>query len=173
MYPGQLLDIRGLDNIPWWPLATGWWILGGLIILAVLGLVLVTRYLILYPPGSWRWEARRALVRLKRQQSQLTPKEQAARLSELLRRISIAQFGRPRIASLTGDEWLQCLQRLDTSGFSWPEHGRILLTLPYAPDSGKGDEDAIDDLIQAALLMIRHTGSGLLRRWRREDNRGV
>jgi hypothetical protein len=24
-FPGTLRDIHGLDGVPWWPLAPGWW----------------------------------------------------------------------------------------------------------------------------------------------------
>ncbi|MGB0719658.1 MAG: DUF4381 domain-containing protein, partial [Bdellovibrionales bacterium] len=36
----RLRDIRGLEDVSWWPLAPGWWILLGLVLAIVLGLVL-------------------------------------------------------------------------------------------------------------------------------------
>ncbi len=161
MYPGQLIDIRGLDAIPWWPPAPGWWLATLFLIAAIIGLILLGRYLILYPPGSWRWEARRALVQLKRQQGKLSHKEVAARLSELLRRISIARLGRPAVAGLTGSEWLQCLERLDPRGYPWIDRGKPLLTLPYAPENGEAHLNTLEELIQAAMQMVRYSHPGL------------
>ena len=52
MEPGTIVlrDIHGLDTIPWWPLATGWWY-----VIAVAGLLLlgvVIRYWMIYT-GVW------------------------------------------------------------------------------------------------------------------------
>ena len=50
----RLRDIQGLDEISWWPLATGWWLLALLAIVLLFALVLVVRNLRRYPAGSWR-----------------------------------------------------------------------------------------------------------------------
>lgn len=94
--PGQLRDIRGLDAVSWWPPAPGWWIGALLLLLTLIGLFLLIRHFIRYPPGSWRWEARVALRELWQQRNRQSQKESAARLSELLRRIAIARFGREK-----------------------------------------------------------------------------
>jgi hypothetical protein len=152
----QLRDIRGLDTISWWPLAPGWWISTLMLLVTAVGLFLLIRHLIRYPPGSWRWEARIALRDLWRQRNQLTQKETAARLSELLRRIAIARFGREKTARISGTEWLAWLQQTDPNGFDWSGRGGILLNLPYAPDNLQGNSGELDDLILAALKLAAH-----------------
>ena len=165
---GQLRDIHGLDSIPWWPPAAGWWIGAALAILLVLLLIMLIRHLTRYPPGSWKQEARRALRQLQRQRGTLTPKESASRLSELLRRIAIARFGRERVARLSGEEWLEWLEQQDPNGFDWSRRGRILLQLPYAPDDWTPDEQTLDQLIDAALRLVRGSREDAQRRprWR-------
>ena len=167
----QLRDIHGLDSIPWWPPAAGWWIGAALLVLLALLLTLLVRHLTRYPPGSWKQEARYALRQLRRQRHTLTPKESASRLSELLRRIAIARFGRQRSARLSGREWLEWLGRQDPNGFDWPQRGGILLQLPYAPDDWTPDEQALDQLTDAALQMVRGSQEDYQRRhgwrWRR------
>jgi len=154
--PDQLRDIRGLDPISWWPLAPGWWISALMVLLTAVGLFLLIRHLFRYPPGSWRWEARTALRDLWRKRNQQSQKETAARLSELLRRIAIARFGREKTARISGAEWLVWLQRTDPTGFDWSGRGGILLNLPYAPENLQGKPGELDDLILAALKLVAH-----------------
>jgi len=165
---GQLRDIHGLDAIPWWPLAPGWW-LAAAAMLALLLLAWQMWQLIRYPPGSWQREARRALRRLLQQQQQVGVKQTASELSELLRRVEIARFGRQRTASLSGKQWLEWLQQSDRSGFDWSHQGRILLTLPYAPDDQANGDEQVRGLIRAALQLVSSSREDVqrTRRWGR------
>ncbi|MCP3869583.1 MAG: DUF4381 domain-containing protein [Gammaproteobacteria bacterium] len=151
---GQLRAIHGLDPISWWPPASGWWISGALIFLGIFLLIALIRHLIKYPPGSWHREAREAILELRKQSRQLTPKETAGRLSVLLRRIAMARFGRHGMASLSGQEWLEWLDRSDPNHFDWSGRGRLLLSLPYAPDDQSIDPRDIEVLITATQRLI-------------------
>ena len=121
MEPGTLVlrDIHGLDAIPWWPLAPGWWYLLGLIGLLLL-LVLLREWMIYSGIWlGWRADARRQLRALKKALRTEDPRVLAGRLSELLRRIAMARSGRREAAGLTGDDWLQWLNANDSSRFDW------------------------------------------------------
>ncbi len=148
----QLRDISGLDAIPWWPLASGWWLLAIVLLLALYLLFSLLRSLLHYPAGSWHRDAWRQLRRLKQQSSRLPAGQVAGELSELIRRIAVARFGREEAAALTGEDWLAWLKAHDPAGFDWSTQGSLLLTLPYAP---AGEESASIDqlrpLISAAL----------------------
>lgn len=163
--PGQLRDIRGLDAVSWWPPAPGWWIGALLLLLTLIGLFLLIRHFIRYPPGSWRWEARVALRELWQQRNRQSQKESAARLSELLRRIAIARFGREKTASISGSEWLTWLAQSDPNGFDWSGRGGILLNLPYAPDNRQTNSDELDELILAAMRLAAHNREDFSRWW--------
>ena len=167
MMSDQLRDIHGLDPVSWWPIAPGWWIGALLILLTTIGLILLIRHLIRFPPGSWRREARSALHDLWRQRNQLSQKESAARLSELLRRIAIARFGREKTASISGMEWLAWLEQSDPNGFDWTGRGRLLLNLPYAPDNRQAEPGELDELINAALELTAHSREGVVFRWKK------
>jgi hypothetical protein len=169
MMSGQLRDIHGLDPISWWPLAPGWWISVLFVLVIIFALFLLVRYLIRYPPGSWRREARIALRDLWQQRRQLSQKETAARLSVLLRRIAIARFGRERTAGISGPEWLIWLQRTDPNDFDWATRGQILLNLPYAPDNWQAKPGELDALINAALELTAHSREGLGHWWRKRS----
>lgn len=129
----QLRDIRGLDAVPWWPPGPGWWLLALLCVALAITLFYVLRHLRRYPLGSWQRSAWRELHRLRQQAESMPPAQLASALSELMRRIAIARVGRAQAAALTGERWLAWLQEHDPAGFAWSEHGKPLLTLPYAP----------------------------------------
>lgn len=148
----QLRDIKGLDVIPAWPPAMGWWLLAALIIVLVVLLILLIKNLRRFPVGSWRRDARNQLRTLKRQASGMTVNQLASDLSELLRRIAIAQFGRDQAASLNGEDWLAWLHKHDPAGFDWTSHGKLLLTLPYTPSGlHEAGKQQLYPLIDAAL----------------------
>lgn len=153
-----LRDIHGLDAVPWWPLAPGWWYLLGLV--AGLLLVLAFRqWLIYYGPWTgWRGDARRQLRALKKALSQDDPREVAGRLSELLRRIAMARSGRREAASLTGDVWLHWLAEHDSSDFDWVERGQVLLVAPYMPPASEVGRAELRVLIRAATRWLDTPG---------------
>jgi hypothetical protein len=161
---GQLKAIHGLDPISWWPLAPGWWISALLILLSILIIALFIRHLINYPPGSWRKDAREALRQLRRASWQQSPKETVGELSELLRRIGMARFGRRGLASLSGPEWLEWLHHSDPNDFDWLGRGKILLSLPYAPEERAVDQGDLDVLITAALRLVGSSKEDVSRR---------
>lgn len=155
----QLRDIHGLDSIPWWPLAPGWWLLAALAIAAILLLVSLVRNMLRYPAGSWRRPAWKQLRNLKQRADRLPAQQLASELSELLRRIAIARLGREHAAGLTGKRWLAWLQEHDPAGFDWSHHGQPLLTLPYAPAqaSQPGGKQLLP-LIDAAFVWVDRRG---------------
>jgi len=127
IYFDDLRDIHGLDSIPWWPLASGYWlILFALIVVFLLVRTWLRRY-------DWRVDARQAFFRLKHQHNRLTHKELVAEFSELLRRVAMARYGREACAGLHGQAWLKWLEAHDPKAFPWTDAGKTLLTLPYAP----------------------------------------
>jgi len=147
----QLLDIRGLDSASWWPPAIGWWLVAVAIIAALMLLQRVVQYLRRRPP-RWQRDALRHLHGLRRRARKQDPKQTAGELSELLRRIAMARFGRAACAGLAGETWLRWLEDRDPTGFRWNDRGRILLDLPYAPPEVVSDPKALHPLIDAALI---------------------
>lgn len=155
IYLRQMRDIQGLDSIGYWPLAPGWWLL---LILLVLALMLVLwlwpRLMGGQPRAPWRGDAARRLRQLRQRLDGDDPRQLAADLSELLRRIAMARCGRDGCAGLHGDAWLAWLRQHDPKGFDWPNRGRLLLELPYAP-SGTAHASDLAPLIQAAQAWVR------------------
>mgnify|MGYP001813760079 CR=1 FL=1 len=148
----QLRDIQELDPVSWWPPASGWWLLLGLAILLLAVLILGLRNLRKYPPGSWNRDAYRRLMHLKKQAPDLSDSDLAGQLSGLLRRIAVVRLGRIQAAGLSGDAWLKWLQEQDPRAYDWPQKGRLLLTLPYAPATDSSDNKAeLLELVRASV----------------------
>lgn len=155
-----LRDIHDLDAIPWWPLATGWWWVIGVIALVLL--VAAIRYLLRYSgimPG-WRGDAHRQLRDLKRALRKGEPREVAGRLSILLRRIAIARSGRDQAAGLAGDAWLTWLEQDDRNGFKWSNGAEVLLEAPYMPPELEVKRKEVARLITAAMRWVDTTPGG-------------
>jgi hypothetical protein len=163
MFPGaeQLHDIRGLDPISWWPLASGWWLvfLGCLFLLALV-LWLLQRL----SPNRWRWEARAELRRLRRRLRSEDPRLVLEQFSELLRRIAMARHGRDRCAGLAGEEWLRWLSENDPGRFDWAGRAPWLDELPYAPPGDEPKPAELRATIEAAMTWTAPLPQE--RRWR-------
>lgn len=154
---GTLRDIHGLDAVPWWPLATGWWyVIAGIVLVAVL--FAAGYWLMRYAPWlGWRRDAHRQLRALKKALPREDPRVVAGKLSELLRRIAMARSGRKGVAGLTGENWLQWLAGQDTSRFDWEKRGGILLQAPYMPPAMEVERRELGVLIRAAMRWIDAT----------------
>jgi hypothetical protein len=153
----ELRDIHGLDPLPWWPLADGWWVLLGIAVSFLLLYALLQLWLYRIR-RDWRLDARRLLKDLKRRLRGGDARQAAIELSELLRRIAMARFGRRSCAGLTGNDWLEWLRKHDPHGFDWTTEGRLLLELPYAPPGARVQPILVHDLINAALGWVEAEG---------------
>ena len=114
----RLHDIVAAPLAPWWPPASGWYWLFGLLFLLLL--VLVVRSLLHWQHNRYR---REALAELARHESALVnPAWRADALSamaELLKRAALSAFPREQVATLTGPAWFAFLDRTGrTAAFS-------------------------------------------------------
>lgn len=147
-------DLHLPQAIGWWPLAPGWWFL---LALAVVGL----GYLAYLGYRRWRFNAARrvALRELARVSGEYAEGADAVtlavELSELLRRTMLAYAPRSEVASLTGQRWLEWLDRgLDERPFS-NGSGNCIESLPYRDRSKIADEVDVEGLLNAVKLRLR------------------
>lgn len=149
-----LRDLHLPEAIGWWPLAPGWWML---MALAVFGLL----YL-LY--RAWlRWRSNRprriALRELKKLRSDYRHGMDAIslskQLSQLLRRAMLAYVSRDEVAGLTGQSWLEWLDRgLEGQPFTTGA-GRLIGSLPYVRTDRSDAEIDIAAVMDAVRLRLQ------------------
>lgn len=128
-----LRDIHMPPAISWWPPAPGWWGLACLLLSIIVLLWWWTRRRQLLKLSAANL-AREELLKIREQYSTHQDQQRLLReLSVLLRRLSISEYPRSQSASLTGDEWLQFLDKpMQGSPFKTGV-GRILVDAPYRP----------------------------------------
>jgi len=150
----ELRDVHMPDPISWWPLAWGWWMVAGFLIMVV-GLAL------------WAWvyrqrtqSRRAALAQLgqvkQRYATQANDHWAIVQLSHLVRRYALATFPRSKVAGLSGKAWLQFLDRTgQTNQFSHGP-GQLLGIGPFQPQ-GSG---SLADLIPVIERWIKNVHRG-------------
>ena len=126
-----LRDIHLPEGVSWWPLAPGWWLLLGLLVLCAvifLGLRIYRRRLRL------RKEALAELQQIEQAFAEHGNLQQlAGDCSVLLRRVCISRFPRHEVAGLTDTAWLTFLNSHGKMPVFDAESARILLRAPYQP----------------------------------------
>ncbi|KTD57499.1 DUF4381 domain-containing protein [Legionella shakespearei] len=106
----QLRDIHLPEQIGWWPLASGWYVLMALVLILVIALVyyFYKKYLNSLPK-------KKALELLKTYTQQYEKDRNtqlaSARISELLRRVALVYYPRTQVASIHGDGWIDFLNQ--------------------------------------------------------------
>ncbi len=146
-----LRDIHLPDPVSWWPPAPGWWLLFTLTIGT--GLII------------WFWRKsgfagrrmyQQALAELERIETrfgqQAGERQVLENISVLLRRIAVSRYPRERVASLTGERWLQFLDSVTGTGEFAQGPGRTLAEAPYNPALRA---DNIPDLIDLCRRWLK------------------
>ena len=145
----QLAPLREPGPVPWWPPAPGWWILGALLItLCVLGGIWLVRR---YRANRYRRAGLRQLARLQQQATQgEDTSDHVAALNQLLKAVALRGFPRSQVASASGADWLEFLNRTGPPGGQFD---------PGFADAGYRREPADIDLAQlhgTARSWIKH-----------------
>ena len=122
-----LKDIHLPDAIGWWPPAIGWWLLAVLIPLLLVFLYWFYKRLTRKTAIK---TAKKNLAVIK-QYPALDNDKKLRELSMLLRRVAISINPRAEVASLTGRQWLEFLDKSVTGTPFSDGCGQLLTTAPY------------------------------------------
>lgn len=112
----QLQPLREPDLVSWWPLAPGWWILCGLLLLLLLSLAwwLLHRY----RANAYRRQALRQLDQLQEAfRHDGDSKDTAAAINALLKAVALRAYPRRDIAASSGGDWQAFLDSTGGDGF--------------------------------------------------------
>ena len=148
-----LRDLHLPDPIGWWPLAPGWWFV--LFVVATVVGYLVWRAFTRWQDNAARRFALRELARYEAEYVEhRNPVTLARQLSELLRRGMLAYAPRDEVAGLTGEAWLQWLDRGMPLPYFHTEGGKSLLQLPYRDPAGDFSNVDVDALLSAVRMRL-------------------
>ena len=150
MDPDQLplRDLHLPEPISWWPLAPGWWLVIALVLFA-LGWLLLRAWR-KYQFHAPRRYAIRELATLETEYlKHRNPVTLGQQLSELLRRAMMAYAPRHEVAGLTGEAWLEWLDKDLPVPYFHTEGGKSLLQLPYRDPQGNFNDVDINALLSA------------------------
>lgn len=138
-----LRDIHMPGAVALWPLAYGWWVLLGVLVAAAIVTAFVYRR---------RFRERAAIRGLKAAARALAsgtaPVVCIQRISMILRRFAMSIDESKTAAGLTGEAWLEFLDRRWARDEFSAGIGRVLIFGPYAPADrvGAGDVSALNSL---------------------------
>lgn len=122
-----LRDIHLPEAIGWWPPAIGWWILAILIPLLI-GLIY---WLYRHVTRKTAIKAAKKLLLEIKQDTQRENSQKLKDLSALIRRTAISTNVRNKCAGLTGQQWLEFLER-SVKGTPFTQGiGQLLANAPY------------------------------------------
>lgn len=147
----RMEDIVTAEPVSWWPLGVGWWFL----------VAIVSLWCIVWTVDSlqhWRDKAyRRAALK---ELSQLKCGDFVS-LSTLLKRVALMTFERERVASLTGNKWLQFLSATcPGTDFDAEASQKIGLASSY-PSPQKVDENQwLSVILTAERWIVGHRAEG-------------
>ena len=125
--PDLLAGLRDVILPPFpgfWPPAPGWW-LSGLLVLIVTGAL---KYWMNSIAAN---RPKKSVIRLVNEIAALEPREAVSELSILMRRVAVTKFPRASVASLTGQDWLEFLDRSSGTNLFTQGPGRVLASAPY------------------------------------------
>ena len=148
--PLQGLHDIHLPAIPdWWPLAPGWWIVLGLILLSTL-------FLAFYWWRKRRWQ-KKILEEVDKVigQKNTDLSLQLAGLSSIMRRVALRRYPREQVANLHGQAWLKFLKHTSASRNFDLNIIQPLAEGPYQTKQGDKPLQINDPLVQSVQKWIR------------------
>ena len=149
-----LRDLHLPDAVGWWPLAPGWWVLL-LLLVVTLGYGLYRAYRSRQHNAARRF-ALRELSRFEAEYLEhRDPVRLGKELSALLRRSMLAYADRDEVAGLTGEAWLEWLDKEMPLPYFHTDGGKSLLQLPYRDPGGDFSDVDIGALLAAVRMRLR------------------
>ncbi len=131
--PGSLQNLHDIispEPIAWLPPAPGWYVLGFSFLL-LLSWFSVHRYQA-WKRNQYRREALMELAELKNQMSDRARYQQLLpQIPQLVKRTAIIAYGRSRVASLNGVDWLTFLNKTGSTDVFTQGKGKLLSDCSY------------------------------------------
>ena len=142
----QLRDIHLPDAVSYWPLAPGWWIVAAIATttIAVTAVIIYRRY----QRNAYRREAATMLATISQLRLDGDQTQYLQQLNHLLKQTALTVDKRDLISSLSGQSWLEFLDRSSKTSAFTEGVGRILADGPYQPSVKEDDLSALHQLAE-------------------------
>ncbi|MGJ8686883.1 MAG: DUF4381 domain-containing protein [Spongiibacteraceae bacterium] len=148
---GEWADIHLPEEIGFFPLANGWWLL-----LAVCTITLLVGAIVAWRRKKQRAHRQAALLELAQIICIESDQLYAQQLNQLLRRVARQSYPQRAVVSLSGSEWQQFLLTSSTSAFT----EQVLIELGAAAyQAGPPTLDRNSITEQAQRWIIKHRGA--------------
>ena len=149
----NLHDIVVPDPVSWWPPAAGWFVLGALLLIALL--LIAIQAITWYKANRYRREGQKQLSKVRNWSHQRRA-DAIAQADQLLKRVALAGWPRESVAELSGKRWLNFLNRTGGGNLMTDQQARVLLDIMYSRNIGEQLSAAeVDELFDLADLWIR------------------
>ena len=145
---GDFVELVAPAAISWWPQTIGWLWLG--VALGIVAVHLGWRYLRRWYRNRYRREAAARLLRLAGSAEGTVA---VADINRLLKLAALVAFSRELVARLSGQEWVDFLNRQCATPPFAPEQGRLLALAAYT--GGNTDAPGGRQLLAASLAWLR------------------
>lgn len=124
--------------------SAGWYILGGLLLLFALWLIISS--LKKYRKNAYRRQALKELRTISENSGQEHSSSLLNNVLALLKMVAMKAFGRERVASLHGEEWLEYLESTGTNTAFMEYKGTILNTVYQGTSVSKDETESLMSL---------------------------
>lgn len=144
-----LYDIHLPADPSWWPLAPGWWIVMGIIILSA-------TLIIVFQWHNYRWKKNiQGEVNNVILENKSDIRLQLSGLSSILRRVALRQFPHEQVASLHGQAWLEFLQCNSSKHYFDLNHLKPMVNVAYQANPDNEPLKIDDPMVQIIQRWIK------------------
>ncbi|MBT8449789.1 MAG: DUF4381 domain-containing protein [Gammaproteobacteria bacterium] len=149
----NLRDIHLPEQISWWPIAPGWWLLIILSLITIiwLGYKLRQRHQF---RNTYRYCQAELATIDQIYQNTNDARAVLSEYSQLLRRLLILRLGRQHVASQTGKELLATLEEYALTEKLTEEHKALLIDGPYRKDLDITDYSEFKQAMDTTLVSL-------------------
>ena len=153
-----LRDIHLPGAISWWPPAIGWWILLALLIAAFIFIPKLYRRVTFIPLKKVANTTFKNII--DKYKNNNNDSQFIIETSQFLRQTAMSYCGREDVAQLTGEKWVQALNKLTDQAHFNDEIKQTLINAPYQKNS-RIDAEQLINAVQNWLSNLPKQPKGL------------
>lgn len=159
----QLHELQMPEPIGWWPPAPGWWVLAGLVIIALtLGIYQGLKY---YRQRRYRAQALAELTQIQQQRQAMSTAHYTLALMTLLKRTFFSAYPNSRryVAGLRGAAWLTLLQQTLPAKAATQDLGDAVDAMLYRREEDHSDPAALQVFVRTWISKHRQNSAAIQR----------